>query len=263
MKKIMFAIALVGAALAYGEKKSDHKYPAVFWSQSRLHGFREYSDQVGHATVAETVKGLVFGEAGENTLAAQRVYVIRKEGMSTHDFFRVARYLDYDRNVMLNHSIAFAEVGQSGFDAVAETALEEAFGGVKATQYTLDSEAEIPILAQTLADNADKNLKIFLINVKPTVGNDKINEISREIQESAKASGVALYVMGIVGIKSEGHANSHLSLQQTKSVQLPATTKPIAVKASDSKIKDYLYPNTLTGIFVMLFIVFMMLIGFL
>ena len=212
MKKIMFAAAaLLGIAFGYGEKKSDSKYPAVFWSQSRLHGFRENSEKADHATVADTVKGLVYGNP-EETTEAQRVFVIRKEGMSTYDFFRVARYLDYDRSVMLNNSIAFSEVGENGFDLKAEAVLEETFGGIKATQYTLDSDAEISVLAQTIAAETDKSLKIFLINVKPTVGNDKINEISKEIQESAKASGVSHYVMGIVGIKSEGVAIPHLSL---------------------------------------------------
>jgi hypothetical protein len=117
MKKIMFAAAaLLGVAFAYGEKKSDEKYPAVFWSQSRLHGFRESSEKAEHSTVAETIKGLVFGKPEEAATEAQRVYVIRKEGMSTYDFFRVARYLDYDRSVMLNNSIAFSEVGENGFD---------------------------------------------------------------------------------------------------------------------------------------------------
>ena len=116
MKKIMFAAAaLMGVAFAYGEKKSDEKYPAVFWSQSRLNGFRENSEKVEFSTVADTVKGLVFGKPEEAT-EAQRVYVIRKEGMSTYDFFRVARYLDYDLSVMLNNSIAFSEVGENGFD---------------------------------------------------------------------------------------------------------------------------------------------------
>ena len=101
--------------------------------------------------------------------------------MSTYDFFRVARYLDYDRSVMLNNSIAFSEVGENGFDLKAEAVLEETFGGIKATQYTLDSDAEIAVLAQTISAETDKSLKIFLINVKPTVGNDKINEISKEI----------------------------------------------------------------------------------
>jgi hypothetical protein len=67
--------------------------------------------------------------------------------MSTHDFFRVARYLEYDRALMMNHSIAFSQVGENGFDAGAESALELALGGVKASQYNLDSEAEIPVLS--------------------------------------------------------------------------------------------------------------------
>jgi len=151
MKKIVFACAaLLGVAVSLGEKKAHEQYPAVFWSASRLNGFTERKEQVEHATIASTVKNLVFGNAEESD--AQRVYVIRKEGMTTYDFFRVARYLDYDRSVMLNHSLAFSQVGENGFDLVGESALEEAFGGVKPSQYTLEAEAEIPVLAQTIAE---------------------------------------------------------------------------------------------------------------
>jgi hypothetical protein len=93
---------------------------------------------------------MVFGNAEESD--AQRVYLIRKEGMTTYDFFRVARYLDYDRSIMLNHSLAFSQVGENGFDSTGEAAIEESFGGKKPIQYTLEDEAEIPVLAQTLAD---------------------------------------------------------------------------------------------------------------
>jgi len=71
--------------------------------------------------------------------------------------------------------------------------------------------------------------------------------------------------MGIVGVKSEGGDKPHLSLQQTKSVRLPATS-PAAVTtrvSGNENIKNYLYPNTLTGILVSLFIVFVMIIAFL
>ena len=69
--------------------------------------------------------------------------------------------------------------------------------------------------------------------------------------------------MGIVGVKSEKTATPHLSLQQTKSVQLPATQRVAAAKLDNSNIKYYLFPNTLTGILVMLFIAFIMIVGFL
>lgn len=69
--------------------------------------------------------------------------------------------------------------------------------------------------------------------------------------------------MGIVGIRSEGVATPNLSLQQTKSVQLPATTRGTTAKGDNSPIQQYLYPNTLTGIFIMLFISLVMIIGFL
>jgi len=107
MKKIMIAcIALLGSAMALGEKKGEHKYPAVFWSPTSQVSFSETQGATEHSAIAGTVKGLVSGET-----PAQRVYLIRKEGMSTHDFFRIARYLEYDRSIMVNHSIAYSQVG--------------------------------------------------------------------------------------------------------------------------------------------------------
>lgn len=152
MKKIMIAcVALLGSALALGEKKGEHKYPAVFWSPTSSASFSETQAATEHATLASSLKSLVSGDS-------QRVYLIRKEGMSTHDFFRIARYLEYDRAIMANHSVSFSHVGKNGFDAEAEMALEEALGGVKANQYNLDAEAEIPVLAQTFASQAENGL---------------------------------------------------------------------------------------------------------
>lgn len=126
--------------------------------------------------------------------------------MSTHDFFRVARYLDYDRSWMMNHSVAFTQVGDNGFDVSGETALELALGGAKASQYNLDSETEVSVLAQTIAA---QSYKLTFINVKSSVSNDKLNLISSSLQDAVKAAGVSNYVMGIVGVKVDGK----LSLQ--------------------------------------------------
>jgi hypothetical protein len=82
-----------------------------------------------------------------------------------------------------------------------------------------------------------------------------LNLISSSLQDAVKAAGVSNYVMGIVGVKVDGK----LSLQQTR--MLPATDR--LKDAPKSNIGQYLYSNTLTGIFIMLFIVAFMVIGFL
>ena len=133
MKKIMFAMAaLLGAAFALGEKKHHNKYPAVFWSEAHQNEFSEKHDEATFSGVADAVKNLV-GDSTANTTSVERVYVIRKEGMTTQDFFRAARYLEYDRSIMMNHSIAFSQVGKKGFDNEGEAALENAFGGIKSS----------------------------------------------------------------------------------------------------------------------------------
>jgi len=64
--------------------------------------------------------------------------------------------------------------------------------------------------------------------------------------------------MGIVGMRSKNAGgNAFVSLQQ---VIAPKITQ---VKVGNAGIQDYLYPNTLSGILIMLFIVLIMVIGFL
>jgi hypothetical protein len=51
--------------------------------------------------------------------------------------------------------------------------------GVNATQYTLDQEEEISVLAETLAKKSSDKLKIDIINVKESLPTALINKISQ------------------------------------------------------------------------------------
>ena len=170
--------------------------------------------------------------------------------MTTRDLFRAARSLEYDREQIFNHSIAFGNVAKNGFD---ETAL-----GVATTQFTLQNEAELSNVASKVAQPLDSTeLQVIIVNVGENVKN--INEISKQIQEAAKANGVSSYVMGIVG--RPGSENAKRNLKTTK---LATTTSgPAGPKGDNSGIQNYLFPNTLSGILIMLFIVVVMIIGFL
>ena len=65
--------------------------------------------------------------------------------------------------------------------------------------------------------------------------------------------------MGIVGMRSQNaESTAFVSLQQVIS---PKGTPQ--VKNGNANIQNYLYPNTLSGILIMLFIVLVMVIGFL
>lgn len=68
---------------------------------------------------------MVFGS--DDKMNFGNLYIISKDGMTTREFFRIARTLDYDRDVMLNHSLAFSNVSTTGFDEHAETLVLEAF----------------------------------------------------------------------------------------------------------------------------------------
>ena len=67
--------------------------------------------------------------------------------------------------------------------------------------------------------------------------------------------------MAIVGARSSNAANSNafVSLQQT----IISSNKKGANLVGNANIQNYLYPNTLSGILIMLFIVLIMVIGFL
>ena len=66
--------------------------------------------------------------------------------------------------------------------------------------------------------------------------------------------------MGIVGVSSKnagGNSTAFVSLQQV------INPKGLKATTGNAGIQYYLYPNTLSGILVMLFIVLIMVIGFL
>jgi hypothetical protein len=128
MKKILFTLAaasmmLIGSALAdksdiSGAKNIDIEklrnkkvaYPAIFWTQTGSHAFEETSTQVEHGDLISKVKGLVYDAEGK--VLAPRVFIIRKEGMTTKEIFRNARHFEYDRGMLLNHSVAFTNVSE-------------------------------------------------------------------------------------------------------------------------------------------------------
>ncbi len=193
MKKILFTLAaaslmLIGSVLANSEisgaknldiEKHRNKkvsYPAVFWSQTGTQAFEETSTQVEHGDLLSKVKGLVYDSEGK--VIAPRVFIIRKEGMTTKDIFRNARYFDYDRGMLLNHSVAFTNVSEYGFDSKADQILSQFFS-VNATQYTLDQEDEISVLAEALSKKSNDKLKIDIINVKESLPTALINKISQ------------------------------------------------------------------------------------
>ena len=183
--------------------------------------------------------------------------------MTTRDLLKAARTLNFDREDLMNHSIAFANVSQGGFNEAAESTLEMALG-VQSAEYKLEDLNELPVLAQKLAAKSDDKFKIYIVNVKESIPTVNLNEISKEIQETVKASGISNYIMGIVGVKSGTPiVESNVSLLQSDSVTLAAVSAPYKAASKINPVKDYLFPDTLSGIFISLFIFVMLLIGFL
>lgn len=260
MKKILLA-AVATASLILSvqadrpNENNKHQkkvsYPAVFWSEHSEKVFEEIHTDSSASTVISKVKGLA------DDSQATRLFIIRKQGMTTRELFRNARYMEYDRESLLNHSVAFTNFSLNGFDGQAESELATAFS-FNATHYTLDDENEIPVLADALSQKI--NEKVAIIDIKESLPTALINTVSKDIQEAVKKASNTPYIMGIVGMRSQNagaNSTAFVSLQQ---VIAPKITQ---AKASNSGIQDYLYPNTLSGILIMLFIVLVMVIGFL
>ena len=164
--------------------------------------------------------------------------------------------MEYDRESILNHSVAFTNFSLNGFDRLAESELATAFS-FNATHYTLDDENEIPVLADALSQKI--NEKVAIIDIKETLPTALINSVSKDIQEAVKKASNTPYIMGIVGVSSQnagGNSSLFVSLQQV-------ITPKRVTNSTNAGIQYYLYPNTLSGILVMLFIVLIMVIGFL
>ena len=182
MKKILLAAvataSLILSVQADSRPNENNKhqkkvsYPAVFWSEHSEKLFEEIQADTSASTVISKVKGL----ADESQ--ATRLFIIRKQGMTTRELFRNARYMDYDRESLLNHSVAFTNFSLNGFDGEAETELASAFS-FNATHYTLDDENEIPVLADALS--LKNSEKVAIIDIKESLPTAIINTVSKDI----------------------------------------------------------------------------------
>lgn len=106
MKRIIFAAAatlMFSAVIAanYNKRPKRVKYPAVFWTEHSEKAFEETHSDTPTSLIVDKVKAL----ADESN--ASRLFIIKKEGLTTRELFRNARYMEYDRQNLLNHSVAF------------------------------------------------------------------------------------------------------------------------------------------------------------
>lgn len=209
--------------------------------------------------VVSLVKSTLFQT--ETSLRASRLFVIRKEGLTTNDMLKAAQYLEYDRAHMFNHTVAFLDV-TGGFDQQGDVVMKTMLG-VTPTEYVLQSKDEISVLASQLAVSSNAALEVSIITVKSSLPNQLLNEISKEIQESVKKAGVCgSYVMAITGKRVSALASEEfISLQQTDSISVQTLSQAAPVRVTN--VRDYLFPNTMSGILIMLFITIVLIIAFL
>ena len=102
----------------------------------------------------------------------------------------------------MNHSIAFTNVSTDAFDKVGDLDLEINLGYF-ISQYVIDDENEIPVLAEALASKHQE--KVSIIEVKESIPTAVINTISKQVQLAIRevpTNETISYVMGIVGTRS-------------------------------------------------------------
>ena len=223
MRKILATLGMLGAVCANLEpnKALEIQYPFMLWSSTCVPAFEEFDGQVSSQSLLQRVHGAIYDGAGQ--LKASRLFLIRKDGLTTRDMLKSAQYLNYDRETMFHHSLAFAFVETEGFTSPNDVLLAQALG-VTPSEYQINSAEEVPALASTLAADTDASvLKVAIINVKQSLGNDILNTISEQVQVSVKAAGaVSSYAMAIAGrAGSSLPEEPYVSLQQTDSVSFP------------------------------------------
>ena len=130
MKKILASAVSLLATVAFANytpnAQLDIQYPFVMWSKTAIPEFAENADQITAATLVDAVHNTVFNTDG--SLKATRVFIIRKDGLTTRDTLKAAKYFDYDRDVMFSHSVAFPWVETEGFDSTNDALLSKSLG---------------------------------------------------------------------------------------------------------------------------------------
>jgi len=144
MRKILATLGLLSAVCANLEpnKALEVQYPFMLWSSTCVPAFEEFDNQVSTQSLLQQVHGAIYDGAGQ--LKASRLFLIRKDGLTTRDVLKSARELNYDRDTMFHHSLAFAYVETEGFtnDELLAQAL-----GVIPSEHHVSSAEEVPALA--------------------------------------------------------------------------------------------------------------------
>ena len=181
MKKILFAsLALVSTVFANltPNVDLDVQYPFVMWSKTAIPAFQEWDGQINATSLSGEIYSTVYNPDG--SLKASRVFIIRKDGMTTRDTLKAAKYFEYDHDTMFSHSVAFPWVETEGFDSTNDAVVAKKLG-VQATEYSLESADEISVLAEKLASDTSNSLSMSIINMKQTLSNELINEVSKQV----------------------------------------------------------------------------------
>lgn len=103
MRKILFAAASVLLLSSVVQATKHHEndpidddltYPYVQWSKTTIHEFIEHPNMTKPHKLAEDVKSVIYGSQGE--LLASRLFIIRKDGMTTRLLLKNVDKFQYD-----------------------------------------------------------------------------------------------------------------------------------------------------------------------
>jgi hypothetical protein len=187
--------------------------------------------------------------------------VVAKEGLTSKDLISHARELEYLKERIVNKAETFTNVREP-FDV---NTFADKFENT--VTYTLESATELDALTQQVEEELSKQeatAKQVVVRVKQQVHTADIDVIVKRVEESAVKSErkVLMILTGTEGTASS--TQDLISLQQAGARILAETSVDTSatIKLKDGPvpgIQYYLTPNSLTGLMVSAFILFVLI----
>ncbi|CDW78170.1 UNKNOWN [Stylonychia lemnae] len=273
MKVLSFATLCLASLISYSVKAN---YPFVVYSTNAGNSHPvEFNTTVGQDSVVAKYQDFVVGKTN--------VLVFVKDGLTTSEFVQYAsQSYVYLKNKIMGNSVIYTDVN-SGFDSQA---FEQTIDPVH-MNYNIDNLADVDSVNNQLkSDLSSTNalFKISLFKIGEMVPNSAMDKIVKTIEESAeKIDGKSAVV--IAGSKSIHHqsgiALSLVQLNEEGVVEDGAPEEETAPEANSDEptikepvhlqqvipsypgIQKYLFPNALIGILFTIFMISILIIGFL
>ena len=123
------------------------------------------------------LKTIIYRDDG--TMRVNRLFVIRKDGLTTEGLIRNIKNLQFDLTTLLSHSISFPNIVNdfsAKFDPLVKQNLDATL-----EEYTIQAETELSTIISKVNSNSDATLQVTIINVKNHINDAFINDISSQL----------------------------------------------------------------------------------